>query len=289
MSLKHNYVLGKNSEVVAKELNIHDKVVIGSDCRIKCEKITIGKNSQIGNNVKISCKTLEIGDGLYMADGVEIGRGGSQGPNSHVKIGNYVGIFENTIINPSEKVTIGDNVGIGGEVMIWTHGAWLDVMQGFPADFGPVTIGNDVWLPARCIVLPNVEIGDNCVIGIGSTLNKSIPEGSLAAGSPCKVLKENYYPKKLTNSEKYNILYSIVQDYTELISMKKVPSFGISLTHNTITMIRDYELDEKKKRTVFDIDKRIIEGYECKISEDLRDYLRRRGVKIHTTRMFQSL
>ena len=130
---------------------------------------------------------------------------------------------------------------------------------------------------------------DNCVIGIGSTLNKSIPEGSLAAGSPCKVIKENYYPKKLTNSEKYNILYSIVQDYTELISMKKVPSFGISLTHNTITMIRDYELDEKKKRTVFDIDKRIIEGYECKISEDLRDYLRRRGVKIHTTRMFQSL
>ena len=148
---------------------------------------------------------------------------------------------------------------------------------------------NDVWLPARCIVLPNVEVGDNCVIGIGSTLNKSIPKGSLAAGSPCKVIKKNYYPKKLTNSEKYNILYDIVKDYTELIATKKVPSFGISVTYNTITMVRDYEPDEEKKRTVFDIDKRTIEGYECKISEDLRDYLRRRGIKIHTSRMFRSL
>ena len=54
-------------------------------------------------------------------------------------------------------------------------------------------------------------------------------------------------------------------------------------------MVRDYEPDEEKKRTVFDIDKRTIEGYECKISEDLRDYLRRRGIKIDTSRMFRSL
>jgi len=45
--------------------------------------------------------------------------------------------------------------------MIWTHGAWLDILKGFPADFGPVKIGNDVWLPARSIVLPNVTIGNN--------------------------------------------------------------------------------------------------------------------------------
>ena len=58
--------------------------------------------------------------------------------------------------------------GIGADVMIWTHGAWLDITQGFPSDFGPVKIGNNVWLPARSIVLPNVSVGDNVVIGINS-------------------------------------------------------------------------------------------------------------------------
>jgi acetyltransferase-like isoleucine patch superfamily enzyme len=61
-------------------------------------------------------------------------------------------------------------VGIGAEVMIWTHGAWLDTLQGFPAEFGPVKIGNNVWLPARSVVLPNVTIGDNTVI---TYLNRS--------------------------------------------------------------------------------------------------------------------
>ena len=131
----------------------------------------------MGNNIKINCKKFEAGDWLYLCDGVEVGRGGCTGPNSNVKIGNHVGIFERTVINPSEPVEIGDNVGIGGEVMIWTHGAWLDTVKGFPSDFGPVKIGNDVWLPARSVVLPNVTIGDNVVIGINSIINRDLPEG----------------------------------------------------------------------------------------------------------------
>jgi len=282
MSSNRNYILGKNSEVVAKEINIHNQVIIGSGCKIKCEKLTIGKNSQIGNNVKINCRTLEIGDGLYMADGVEIGRGGSYGINSHVKIGNYVGIFENTVINPSERVTIGDNVGIGGEVMIWTHGAWLDVMQGFPSDFGPVKIGKNVWLPARSIVLPNVEIGQNTVIGIGSIINRSLPEGCFAAGSPCKVIKENCYPKELSEDEKLKILIDIIKDYTKLLEYKNIKA-DIRVESEYIVLKR------KEGETLFNLEKRTIEGYEDKISEDLRDYLRRRGIKIFTENPFKSI
>ena len=163
--------------------NIHGSVIIGDNTIIDCEKVTIGKYCKIGNNVKIQCKELIIGNHLYMADGVEIGRGGCNGINSNVTIGNGVGIFENTVINPSEPIEIGDNCGIGADVMIWTHGAWLDITQGFPADFGPVTIGKNVWLPARSIVLPNVEIGDNVVIGTNSIINRDLPSGCFAAGT----------------------------------------------------------------------------------------------------------
>ena len=127
----NNYKLGKNSFIKANKINIDDDVVIGDNVQITCDEISIGEHSFLGNNIKINCKKFEVGSWLYMCERVEIGRGGCTGSDSNVKIGNHVGIFEGTVINPSESVEIGDDVGIGAEVMIWTHGAWLDVTQGF--------------------------------------------------------------------------------------------------------------------------------------------------------------
>ena len=262
---------------------IHETAFIGKNVIIECNNFFLGPNSVIKDNCIIKCNNFTAKEGLYMCEGVEIGRGGCFGPNSNVYIGSNVGIFERTIINPSDEVHIGDNVGIGGEVMIWTHGAWLDVMQGFPVDFGPVKIGKDVWLPARSIVLPNVEIGDNTVIGIGSIINRNIPKGCFAAGSPCKVIKENCYPKELTDSEKYSILENIIKDYIKLLEYKKLKA-GIEVEPNKLTLIR-----KNKQQTIFDIENRTISGHEDELSEDLRDYLRRRGVKIFTGKKFKSI
>lgn len=274
--------VGKNLNLNVTNLIIGKNVSIGDNVSINCDTFEIGDNSILGSNITISCKSFKSDEWLFMWDGVEVGRGGSYGPNSEVTIGKHVGIFENTIINPSDKVTIGDNVGIGSEVMIWTHGAWLDVMQGFPSDFGPVSIGKNVWLPARSIVLPNVKIGDNTVIGIGSIINKNIPAGSLAAGTPCKVLKENVYPKQLSFEEKNNILISIVGDYTTLLKYKKLDA-KVYLKDGNIV------LDRLKGITIFNPMAKIINGVEDNISEDLRDYLRRRGIKIFTSNPFKSI
>jgi acetyltransferase-like isoleucine patch superfamily enzyme len=238
------------------------------------------------------CNNFTAGKNLFIPGKVEVGRGGCKGPNSNVYIGDNVGIFEGTIINPSDEVYIGDNVGIGGEVMIWTHGAWLDIMQGFPADFGPVKIGNNVWLPARSIVLPNVEIGDNTVIGIGSIVNKSIPSGSLAAGSPCKIIKENYYPRTISNKEKLNILKNIVQDYIKLAKFKNI-KIKLKISNNNLILSRYVNVLDgiafTNKDTIFNLDKKTLQGYEDEFSEDLRDYLRRKGIKIFTHNKFKSI
>lgn len=273
---------------------------------ITAEKIIIGHNCHIGNNVKINvngvfkigrcsiikdgctitCNNFESGEYLYMSKNVEVGRGGNQNLESNVKIGDHVGIFENTIINPNSEITIGDNVGIGAEVMIWTHGAWLDITQGFPADFGPVTIGNNVWLPARSIVLPNTTIGDNCVIGIGSTITKDIPSGSMAAGTPCKVIRENYYPKEL-NSEELKSLINPILDYWCNVLVPKKNIIIDSVKYNPTT--NQIELHQSNGSTYYDvIDKKIV-GYNNDVSEDLRDFLRRRGIKIYTGKPFKSI
>tara|TARA_R110000744_G_scaffold366659_1_gene475792 strand:- start:294 stop:1136 length:843 start_codon:yes stop_codon:yes gene_type:complete len=274
--------IGINCNIKANNIEIGKNVIIGDNVNIVCDTFKLGDNTILGSNININCKSFISDEWLFMWDGVEVGRGGSYGPNSNVKIGKHVGIFEKTMINPSDSVTIGDDVGIGGEVMIWTHGAWLDVMQGFPSDFGPVSIGNNVWLPARSIVLPNVEIGDNTVIGIGSVVNKSIPSGSLAAGSPCKVIKENYYPRELNESERTKIVWGILEDWYKLHEMKGINARA-KYKEDQITLI------QKNNKTIFNLTDKTITGFENEVSEDLRDYLRRRGIKIFTKNQFKSI
>ena len=285
-------MISKNAIIESNDIQIGKNVVIGDNVEIRCpEKIHIGDNSVLTKDIKINCTSFEAGEYFYMTERCEIGRGGCYGPNSRVKIGKHVGIFEGTVINPSEEVEIGDDTGIGGDVMIWTHGAWLDVLQGFPSDFGPVKIGSNVWLPARSVVLPNVTIGNDVVIGINSIINRSLPDGCFAAGSPCKVIKENVYPKELSQGEKTNIVEGIIKDWIVLCEMK-----GITRTIKVRYECGNFPLESGKiflnqgyNETIYNIEERNIQGYMNDVVEDLRDYLRRRGIKIYTGKPFKSI
>lgn len=70
----------------------------------------------------------------------------------------------------------------------------------------PITVGDNVWIGTNVFVLPGVTIGNNTIIGAGSVVNKNIPDGVIAAGNPCKVIR------KITDSDKkkYPILRKIM-------------------------------------------------------------------------------
>lgn len=282
-------IISKLGQVhIGKNTRIHPSV------EIRCiGDIIIGDFTVIGEGCNIQCRTFKCGSWLYMPKNVEIGRGGCFNPDSHVTIGDHVGIFEGTIINPNSPVTIGNDVGIGAEVMIWTHGAWLDILLGFPSDFGGVTIGNDVWLPARSVVLPNVTIGNDVVIGIGSIVNRDIPDGAFAAGSPCKVIKENAYPKELSEEQVINLLNPMLRTWEKLIATKGFdePQVYYSGYKELHLMYMDTDRQDLTPRSVtFNLDKKTISGAtDHPIVEDLRDYLRRNGIKIYTDKHFKSI
>jgi acetyltransferase-like isoleucine patch superfamily enzyme len=60
----------------------------------------------------------------------------------------------------------------------------------------PITIGNRTWLAANVTVLPGVTIGNDVIIGAGSVVTHDIPDRVIAAGNPCKVIRE------ITNDDK---------------------------------------------------------------------------------------
>ena len=91
------------------------------------------------------------------------------------------------------KITIGDHALIGPNVVFAasSHVYHPEVRRG--ANMGikdePITIGNDVWIGANCVICMGVTIGDGCVIGAGSVVTRDIPPMSIAAGTPCKVIR----------------------------------------------------------------------------------------------------
>ena len=91
-------------------------------------------------------------------------------------------------------ITIGNDVMMGPEVIIYTSGHKFDrtdipmMDQGF-TEPKAVTIGNDVWIGRRVIIMPGVTIGDGCVIGAGAVVTKDIPDYSVAVGVPARVVK----------------------------------------------------------------------------------------------------
>ena len=84
-------------------------------------------------------------------------------------------------------VRIGIETQFGGENIIITSTHALGDFRIVEAR--PVTIGKNVWITERCIILGGVEIGDNTIIGAGSVVTRSIPANVLAAGNPCKAIR----------------------------------------------------------------------------------------------------
>ena len=104
---------------------------------------------------------------------------------------NFYANYGTTILDVG-KVTIGDNVMLAPNVSIYTASHPIHPLsRNSGYEYGiPVSIGNNVWIGGNVVILPGITIGDNAVIGAGSVVTKDIPANVIAAGNPCRILRE---------------------------------------------------------------------------------------------------
>lgn len=113
--------------------------------------------------------------------------------NALIEIGNNVTINNNFTAICLDKIIIGAETLIGINVSIMdfdAHGVQPNSRRGNKGKSGQVTIGRNCWIGSNVSILKGVSIGDNSVIGLGSVVVDSIPANVVAAGNPCKVVRE---------------------------------------------------------------------------------------------------
>ena len=137
--------------------------------------VEIGNNFTLGKYAIIECTGVlrDVGNSL--------------------KIGNNVGINHYCFIGVRGNITIGDNVIFGPRVSIFSENHNFERLD-IPIKKQGVTkentiIGNDVWVGANVSIMPGVKIGNGCVIAAGSVVTKNIPDFSVVAGVPAKIIK----------------------------------------------------------------------------------------------------
>ncbi len=98
----------------------------------------------------------------------------------------------NLVVLDCAAVTIGDDVMIGPNVAIYTATHPVDAKERIDGwEYSKaITIGNGVWIGGNAVINPGVTIGNHSVIGAGSVVTKDIPANCVAAGNPCKVIRE---------------------------------------------------------------------------------------------------
>lgn len=150
-------------------------------------------NILLGSNVEIdpssSVNNVSLSDNVKIAKRCSIF--GSEDKILEIGFNTYIGM--NCIINGySDKISIGSNVSIAQNVNIMTDSgpnASPAMQKIFPIIIGPVKIGNDCWIGASVIIMPNVTLGECCVVGANSFVNKSFPDFSIIGGNPARLIR----------------------------------------------------------------------------------------------------
>jgi len=215
--------IGPSVRIEGGDIDLGDGVRVLRHATIHVlDRLRIGAGGTLNERTEISGRHVEIGQELWMLPGAKVGGGSAFERSSSLVAGHYLHLGVDTLVNTARPVVIGHEVGLGTRTSIYTHGAYPSRLHGFPVAFAGVEIGDFTWVPGATIN-PGVRIGRCCVIGVNSLVTSDIPDGSLAAGSPAKVIRADAYPRTLDSERTLEFFAEFFSAYADLVGSPATP------------------------------------------------------------------
>jgi acetyltransferase-like isoleucine patch superfamily enzyme len=149
----------------------------------------VGPKAVVLGHPDVDATDLEVGESFKIWSGhrkTVISGGG------RIRMGDRVFVNCGTTIIAVQEIVVGDDVAFANEVFVMdsnSHG-----VEGKPHVQSPVRIGDGTWLGNRAMVLPGVTIGRRVVVAAGAVVTRDVPDDSLVAGNPARVVRSLTYP-----------------------------------------------------------------------------------------------
>ena len=192
---------------------IGKNVVIQAAAGTTNPKFIIGDCNAIHDNVRIM-----VGDeGVFIKDWNVFHNSILLIGLKKVQIGHNGWFGQNTILDGSGGLTIGNGVRIGMYSQLWTHVASGELIEGCTLyAHRPTLIDDDVWLVGSCIVSSGITIGRRSICLINSMITKDVLPNKVYAGSPAKEMEKLDFYKPVTIEEKFSMMKEWVEQFRSM-------------------------------------------------------------------------
>ncbi len=328
-------VIGDGAVLVADRGRIGAGARIGAGCDLRSGSLRIGADSEVGErsrvlvadefaigaasrieaDVDITCRRFTAGNLFYFGHSSSVGYGGTTASTAVVEIGSRVALGPGTVLNANRRITLGDQVGSGCNLSVWTHGYHFGhrLLDGYEAAYDEVRVDANVWLGFHVTLLPGVGIGANTVVAAGAVVARDLPADVLAAGVPA-VAKRRLDPRPPTGAEAERRIAGLLGEWTAELEWKGLTARLTSPTevdmpgHRAELVAADREAGPDDGRTrllltvedrpdlrgaanavVFELRSGGLHGDLDPVAHDLRDFLRRNALPCGEKDTFRSL
>lgn len=246
------------------------------------EEVVVGDRVTLAPGTYLSGRRVVIGDDFFGYDwshagrAPDVGRGRRDDEDAVLMVGDRCTFHDNRI-DLARAVTIGDDVGLSPEVVIYTHGYWMSVLEGFPCRYEGVKVGDGSLVGFRSTLLAGTRIGRRSVIGAGSVCAGLYPGYAVYVGNPARRLKDVEEPAL---AEKVKLFDVMMNEYADTIKYRELGRCPF--------LTWDYPIIKGNGMEI-DVDRRSFSGEEGEYSDDVRWFLFTRGVRVYTRRPFRKL
>lgn len=215
-----NIIIGDNTVIKDNVFISSENVEIGNDCIIESDTQIKGIGQEmdfffLGDNCFIGFRNQILVPSFIMLDYSQLHNSCLVSGYNLINIGYNCWIGQNTILNCTEKLKIGNNVRIGTQSQLWTHVASGELLEGCTL-YGnkPLVLEDDVWIVGGAVISPGLVLKEKSIIMTGSVLTKNTDPKSTFAGVPAKDVTEKLsFWKDVTIDDKIDMMKKFIVEF----------------------------------------------------------------------------